>query len=78
MPLSLSAENLDLVLGLARPLEEGRRGAFLQAVAEQLAAEPMAGPGAVHRIARGLQRQFFDPPADPRLGSAQHRSRAET
>jgi hypothetical protein len=79
MPLSLSTEEMDLLLSLAKPIDQQRRPQFLQEVAQELEAKRQAGEigeGAVHRLARTIQRKYFDPPALPnasprsRLGTA--------
>jgi hypothetical protein len=68
MPLSLSNDEMDLLRALSAPLDPGRRGDFLQEVARRLETTSAIGPGAVHRIARGVQREFWDPPPDLREG----------
>jgi hypothetical protein len=70
MPLSLSTEEMDLLLALAAPIDQRQREQFLVEVAAELeaAAERTGigpGPGAVHRVARTVQRHFFDPPQLP-------------
>jgi hypothetical protein len=69
-PLHLSDEEMDLLLGLARPIDQSQRERFLQEVAQEIeaAAEQTGiapGPGVVHRVARAVQRRFFDPPELP-------------
>jgi hypothetical protein len=68
LPLSLSAEEMDLLLTLAAPIDPRQRNQFLveataalEASAERTRVGP--GPGVAHRIARMVQRRFFDPPA---------------
>jgi hypothetical protein len=63
MPLMLTDSDRDVVMNLALPIELTKRAAFLEAVAAALADVPQPGPGAVHRVARVIQRQFFVPPA---------------
>lgn len=79
MPLHLSDEEMDLLLTLAAPIEQCQREQFLVEVAAELEAAAAQtgvgpGPGAVHRVARTVQRRFFDPPqlpnASPRFRSA--------
>jgi hypothetical protein len=70
MPLSLSTEELDLLLTLAAPIDHRNRDQFLREVAAELEAASAQtgvgpGPGLVHRVARTVQRRFFDPPALP-------------
>jgi hypothetical protein len=75
MPLSLSTEELDLLLALAQPIEQRERERFLREVAQELEAASAQtgigpGPGVVHRMARTVQRRFFDP---PQLGDSKYR-----
>ena len=65
MPLHLSDEEMDLLLALAAPIDQRQRPEFLAAVAAELEANGPAGAvgiGSVHRVARTVQRRFFDPP----------------
>jgi hypothetical protein len=55
MPLSLTTEEMDLLLALAGPSDQQLRPQFLQEVAAELEAKRQAGEigeGAVHRVAR--------------------------
>jgi hypothetical protein len=64
-PLSLSDEEKNLLLELAQPIEQRLRPEFLAAVAAELSANEQTGAigiGSVHRVARTVQRRFFDPP----------------
>jgi len=61
-PLSLSAEEMQMVQSLALPIDPRERDAFLQAVAAALASEPVRGPGVAHQVGRRIQREFFTPP----------------
>jgi hypothetical protein len=62
--MQLSAAELDLLHRLALPIAPARRPEFLAAVAAALELETSgSGEGAVHRVARQLQRQFWEPPA---------------
>ena len=68
MPLHFSDEEKDLLLVLAAPIDQKQRAAFLAAVAAELEANGQAGAvgiGSVHRVARTVQRRFFDPPQLP-------------
>ena len=66
MPLALSDDELDIVLALAKPLPPENRDGFLRAIAAELAAHGMPiGPGAVHRVARALQRHYLTPTLGP-------------
>jgi hypothetical protein len=56
MPLSLNDDEYAAVQ--AAPIHPLQRGAFLQALAEELEKHPVVGPGLVHRLAADLQRTF--------------------
>jgi hypothetical protein len=65
MRLSLSTEEKDLLLSLSAPIDQRQRDQFLREVTvgiEEEAARTCVGPGLVHRVARTVQRRFFDPP----------------
>jgi hypothetical protein len=67
MPLSLTTEEMDLLLTLAAPMEQRQRDQFLREVAAELeaaSAQTGVGPGlgVLHRVGRTVQRRFFDPP----------------
>ena len=79
MPLSFSAEEMDLLLSLAAPIYHRQRDQFLHEVAAELeaaSAQTGVGPGlgVLHRVGRVVQRKYFDPPelpnASPRFRSA--------
>ena len=72
--MPIAASDLDIVFSLASPLEPTRQSAFVAAVRERLEAAALAGPGN-DRIARDLQRQYFDPPVDTRTGEPASRRR---
>ena len=61
-PIALTDSQMDAVLRAARPLEPHVRGAFLEAMAQVLAAQPELGDGSVGRAIAATQRAFFDPP----------------
>jgi hypothetical protein len=68
MPLQLNDDEMNLLLVLAAPIDQRQRTEFLAAVAAELEAGGQAGAvgiGSVHRVARTVQRRFFDPPALP-------------
>jgi hypothetical protein len=72
-PLHLSDEEMDLLLALAAPIDQRLRTEFLTAVAAELEANGQAGTvgiGSVHRVARTVQRRFFDPPQLPNASRA--------
>jgi hypothetical protein len=60
-PLSFSAEEMDLLLELARPIEPAQRSAFLDAVAAAI-GEQASGPGPRPPDRGRVQRQFWTPP----------------
>jgi hypothetical protein len=79
MPLSFSAEEMDLVLSLAAPIDQRQRTQFLTEVTTAIEDEAAqtgigSGPGALHRIGRVVQRRYFTPPelpnSSPRFRSA--------
>jgi hypothetical protein len=70
---------MDLLLALARPIEQRQRDQFLQEVAAEIeaaSAQTGVGPGlgVLHRVGHVVQRKYFDPPelpnASPRFRSA--------
>ena len=74
-PLSLSDEELDLLLALAAPIDQTRRQRFLEEVAKELeasTAQIAVGPGVggVNRIVELVQGRFFDA---PQLGESKYR-----
>ena len=76
MPLALTTEEMDLLLSLAAPIDQRQRTQFLTEVTtviEEEAARTSVGPGLVHRVARTVQRRFYDP---PQLPNASPRARA--
>ena len=76
MPMHLSDEEMTVLRQLAEPIDQKQRAAFLLAVAAELEADGQAGAvgiGSVHRVARTVQRRFFDPPLLP---NASPRARA--
>jgi hypothetical protein len=76
MPLSFSAEEMDLLLELSRPIEPAQRSAFLDAVAAAI-GEQASGPGLVHQTARRIQREFWTPPQiSPNATAPVHRGHA--
>ena len=67
-PLQLTDDEMSMLRRLAEPLDQQRRTQFLQEVAAELEAQRQVGEigeGSVHRVARMLQRKFFDPPEFP-------------
>jgi hypothetical protein len=73
--LALTDAQLDLIHRMAWPLAPADRGAYLEAVATALQAQPTIGDGAVYRIAVEMQRRFWSPP-NRTSGAGSSRSRA--
>jgi hypothetical protein len=76
MPHGLTDEEKDLLVALAQPLDQSRRDPFLREVAAEVEAAAGQtgigpGPGGVHRVARQIQRHFFNP---PQLGESKYRA----
>jgi hypothetical protein len=70
-PLQLSDEDMDLLLTLAKPIDQQLRPQFLREVAQELEASGQAGGlGIVHRVGRVVQRRFWDPPQLPNASKA--------
>ena len=59
---SLTPDELSIVHSAARPLQPQAVEPFIAAVAERLHGYRELGPGVIFRIAREVQREFFDPP----------------
>ena len=67
-PLQLTDDEMSVLRRPAEPLDQQRRTQFLQEVAAELEAQRQVGEigeGAVHRVARLVQRKYFDPPELP-------------
>jgi hypothetical protein len=62
MPLQLSDAEITAVMNLAQPIDRRRRDEFLREVVAEIEASRQTGEGWVHRVARQLQRKYFDPP----------------
>ena len=62
MPISLSDDELRIVMDCAQPLAPKDRDAFLRDVAAELEQRHQRGPGAIYRACRELQKKYFDPP----------------
>jgi hypothetical protein len=64
-PLTLTDSEMTLLLELSAPIEPSLRADFLRTVASELEASRRVGAigeGAIHRIARQIQRRFWEPP----------------
>jgi hypothetical protein len=62
--MQLNDKEMAVLLTLAGPIEQHRRPEFLQEVAQELEAHRQAGEigeGTVHRLARTIQRKYWDP-----------------
>ncbi len=60
---SLTPDELSIVHSAARPLQPQAVEPFLATVAERLRDCRELGPGVIFRVAREVQREFFDPPS---------------
>jgi hypothetical protein len=72
-PLELNDSEMSMLLTLSARIDQRLRPQFLQEVAQELEAKRQAGEigeGSVHRVARTVQRRFFDP---PQLGESKYR-----
>jgi hypothetical protein len=68
MPLQLNDSEMSVLMSLAGPIDQRLRSEFLAAVAEAIEAKRQAGEigeGSLHRLARTIQRKYFDPPSLP-------------
>ena len=64
------SDNLQSIVdSAAMPLRPSDRPLFFEAVGAELQQYSEIGPGIVFRVARELQRKFFDPPLQPYRGS---------
>jgi hypothetical protein len=62
MPISLSDDELAIILSAAQPLAPQDRSRFLQDVAAELGRYQEVGPGIVSRVTREAQRRYLSPP----------------
>ena len=62
MPLSLTSEEMDVLVSLSAPLDPTSRAAFTEEVSEALATIADRGAGVVFRTARTIQRRYWSPP----------------
>jgi hypothetical protein len=60
--LRLTDSEMTIISNAARPLAVEDRDAFLQEVAERLAAMPERGDGSVFQVCREAQKHHWDPP----------------
>ena len=76
-PLHLNDDEMSVLMSLAGPIDQQRRPQFLQEVAAELEAKRQAGElgdGLVHRLARTIQRKYWDPPQiSPNANAPVHR-----
>ena len=61
-PLALSEAQMLALLAASHPLPPAARPAFLEACAQEIAAMPELGDGALHRTIVRVQRMYLDPP----------------
>jgi hypothetical protein len=68
--MPLTPEEMELLRSLSAPIDKSRQPEFLSAVTTKLEAAGSAaiGPGALHRTARTVLRDFWEPPPDLRQG----------
>jgi hypothetical protein len=72
-PINLSDDEMNLLMNLAQPLDPALRPQFLEAVAQELEATRQAGEigeRSVHRLARQIQRKYWDTAAAAERGNA--------
>ena len=72
-PINLSDDEMNLLMNLAQPLDPALRPQFLEAVAQELEATRQAGEigeRSVHRLARQIQRKYWDTAAAAGRGNA--------
>lgn len=77
MPVTITAAELSILHALAAPIELQKRAEFLTEVAEALeraggSSTSSLGEGAVHRVARVVQRRYFDAPEFTTLTAPRH------
>jgi hypothetical protein len=76
LPIALSASDQAAIEHAAAPLARDKHDAFVAACMSALEGCPVIGPGAVHRVIRSLQREFWDPPTTSE-GKAGHFPRSK-
>ena len=62
-PMSFSDDEMTTIMNLASAVPIAHRAAFLQSLADALAAYPEVGVGIVHREAAKLQKYFVNAPS---------------
>jgi len=63
-PLALSDDGLRVLIDLMRPLSPEARIVFLEKIAVELQGRDDVGVGELHRLARAIWREVFDPPIE--------------
>ena len=81
MPLQLNDDEMSVLLSLAGPIDQQRRPQFLQEVAAELEVKRRqpgeVGEGLAHRLARTIQRKYWEPPQiSPNATAPVHRGSA--
>ena len=61
--ISLSDDELRIVMDAAAPIHPRDRGQFLRDVAAELAKYPELGPGVIGRVVAKVQKQHLNPPS---------------
>jgi hypothetical protein len=67
--ISLSDDELQIIMDCARPLQPHQRSEFLRDVASELARYPEIGVGVVGRVTAKLQREHLAPRSWHNVGS---------
>jgi hypothetical protein len=63
-PLALSDDGLRILIDLMRPLSPEARIVFLERIGVELKGRDDVGVGELHRLARQIWREVFDPPIE--------------
>jgi hypothetical protein len=61
-PLALSDAQVSAIMAVSRPLSPDQRSRFLEMLAAKLTGQRELGDGAIYRLCRELQREYFSPP----------------
>ncbi len=74
-PLRLTDDQLSAVFAAAQPLARHAREDFLEALAARLGQCSELGDGAVYRVIREVQAEFWEPPRDEQVNPAPRKYR---
>jgi hypothetical protein len=61
-PLSLTDDELAIIMAAVNQLQPCDREHFLRQVAQVVAAMPARGPGSFYRVVTAVWRQYYDAP----------------